>query len=120
MQKLLGSSLHLYPNPVALAQDLQAGRVQIGVDSYGTGAYAQKKGGYPGIIIKVAEPDQRVQSSIQAAQANLLYTKGNTSLAAAIDADIQALHTDGSIAGYLKSFGLDPSGADTGEPRVVK
>jgi polar amino acid transport system substrate-binding protein len=119
LQKLLGANLHLYPNPVGLAQDLAAGRVQIGVDSYGTGAYAQKKGGYAGIVIKVAEPDQRVQSSIQAAQANILYTKSNTSLGAAMDADIQELHKNGAIAGYLKSFGLDPSGADTGEPRVV-
>ncbi len=120
LQKLLGSKLRLYPNPVALAQDLQTGRVEVGVDSYGTGAYAQKKGGYPGIMIKVAESDQRVQASIQAAQANLLYTKANASLGAAMDADIQAMHKDGSIAADLKSFGLDPSGADVGEPRVVK
>jgi polar amino acid transport system substrate-binding protein len=57
LQKLLGSNLSLYPNPVALAQDLAAGRIEVGVDSYGTGAYAQKKGGYPGIQIKVAQPD---------------------------------------------------------------
>ena len=120
LQKLLGTNLRLYPNPVALAQDLQAGRVDIGVDSYGTGAYAQKKGGYPGIMIKVAEPDERVQSSIQAAQANLLYTKGNASLGAAMDADIQEMHKNGAIAGFLQSFGLDPSGAEVGEPRVVK
>ena len=120
LQKLLGANLKLYPNPVALAQDLQAGRIEIGVDSYGTGAYAQKKGGYPGITIKVAEPDQRVQASIQSAQANLPYTKTNTSLGAAMDADIEAMHKDGKIAGYLKSFGLDPSGADTGEARLIK
>ena len=60
LQQLLGSNLRLYPNPVALAQDLEAGRIEIGVDSYGTGAYAQKRGGYRGIIIKVAEPDPRV------------------------------------------------------------
>jgi polar amino acid transport system substrate-binding protein len=120
LQKLLGANLKLYPNPVALAQDLEAGRVQIGVDSYGTGAYAQKqKGGYPGIMIKVAEPDQRVQASIQAAQANLPYTKSNTSLGAAMDADIEGMHKDGKIAGFLKSFGLDPSGAETGEPRLI-
>ena len=120
LQKLLGTNLHLYPNPVALAQDLQAGRVEIGVDSYGTGAYAQKRGGYTGIIIKVAEPDPRVRASAEAAQANLLYTKGNTALGAALDTDIQAMHKDGSIGKYLASFGLDPSGADTGEPRVVQ
>ena len=42
------------------------------------------------------------------------------SLGAAMDADIEAMHKDGKIAGYLKSFGLDPSGADTGEPRLIK
>ncbi len=120
LQKLLGTNLHLYPNPVALAQDLEAGRIEIGVDSYGTGAYAQKHGGYPGIIIKVAEPDPRVRASAEAAQANLLYTKGNTSLGEAMDADIQAMHKDGAIAKYLSSFGLDPSGAETGPPRVVE
>jgi polar amino acid transport system substrate-binding protein len=109
LQKVLGSNLHLYPNPVALAQDLQAGRIQVGVDGYGTGVYAQKKGGYPGIIIKVAEPDPRVLASTNASQANLLYTKGNTSLGTALDAD---------IAKFLTSFGLDPSGANTGEPRL--
>ena len=120
LQKLLGAKLRLYPNPVALAQDLQTGRVQVGVDSYGTGAYAQKKGGYPGIAIKVSEPDPRVQASTQAAQSNLLYTKANASLGAAMDADIMEMHKSGALAGYLKSFGLDPSGADVGEPRVVK
>ena len=120
LQKLLGSNLRLYPNPVALAQDLEAGRVEIGVDSYGTGAYAQKRGGYPGIVIKVAEPDPRVQASIQAAQSGLPYTKANIALGAAMDADIMTMHTNGKIAGFLKSYGLDPSGADVGAPRLVK
>ena len=118
LQKLLGTNLHLYPNPVALAQDLQAGRIQIGVDSYGTGAYAQKKGGYAGIIIKVAQPDPRVLASTDASQANLLYTKGNASLGAAMDADIAEMHKNGDIGKYLSSFGLDPSGAETGAPRL--
>lgn len=118
LQKVLGTSLHLYPNPVALAQDLQAGRIQIGVDSYGTGAYAQNKGGYQGIIIKVAKPDPRVLASTDASQANLLYTKSNASLGAAIDADITEMHKNDEIAKYLSSFGLDPSGADTGAPRL--
>lgn len=120
LQKLLGTNLRLYPNPVALAQDLAAGRIDIGVDSYGTGAYAQKKGGYAGIQIKVAEPDPRVRSSAEAAQANLLYTKGNDSLGKAMDAIIMEMHKNGAIAGYLSSFGLSPSGAETGEPRLVQ
>lgn len=119
LQKLLGPDLKLYQNPVALAQDLEAGRVDVGVDSFGTGAYAQAKGGYPGIKIKVAEPDQRVQASIQAAQANLLYTKANTELGKALDESIQKLHKNGGLKEILKANGLDPSGSDVGEPRVV-
>ncbi|MGA0565132.1 substrate-binding periplasmic protein [Ancylobacter sp. VNQ12] len=119
LQKLLGSNLKLYQNPVALAQDLEAGRVDVGVDSFGTGAYAQAKGGYPGIKIKVAEPDPRVQASIQAAQANLLYTKANTELGKALDDAIQQMHKSGDLKAILKANGLDPSGSDVGEPRVV-
>lgn len=120
LQKLLGSNLVLYPNPVALAQDLGAGRIEAAVDSYGTGAYAQKRGGYPGIQIKVAEPDERVQSTIQAAQANIIYSKSNPDFGAALDDTIQQLHKNGGLADILKSYGLDPSGANVGEPRVVK
>lgn len=118
LQKMLGTNLRLYPNPVALAQDLAAGRIEVGVDSYGTGAYAQKKGSYAGIQIKVAEPDPRVRSSAEAAQSNLLYTKDNATLGAAMDAVIQESHKNGAIAGYLSAFGLSPSGAETGEPRL--
>jgi len=120
LQKLLGANLALYPNPVALAQDLAAGRIEVGVDSYGTGAYAQKRGGYPGIQIKVAEPDERVQASIQAAQSNIIYSKSNPEFGAALDDAIKQLHDNGGLAEILKSYGLDPSGANVGEPRVVK
>jgi polar amino acid transport system substrate-binding protein len=37
-----------------------------------------------------------------------------------MDADIMAMHADGTIAGFLKSYGLDPSGADVGPPRLVQ
>lgn len=120
LQKLLGSNLTLYPNPVALAQDLASGRIDVGVDSYGTGVYAQKKGGYQGIQIKVAEPDPRVQASIEPAQANIIYSKSNPDFGKALDATIETMHKDGQLAAILKSLDLDPSGADVGEPRVVK
>ena len=120
LQKLLGSDLKLYPNPVALAQDLDGGRIDIAVDSYGTGTYAQKRGGYPGITIKVAEPDDRVPASIEPPQANLPYTKGNESLGKALDDDIAAMHSAGEMAKILTDNGLDPSGANVGAPRLVQ
>lgn len=120
LQKLLGANLRLYPSPVALAQDLTAGRIEIAADGYATGVYAKEKGGYEGIVINAAEPDERVRASMQAAQSAILYTKGNESLGRAIDENIKAMHEDGRIADILSSFGLDPSVGDVGEPRLVQ
>ncbi len=120
LQKLLGTNLRLYPSPVALAQDLAAGRIDVGVDSYATGVYAQKKGGYQAIKILVSKPDPRVQSSIEPAQSGLLYTKGNKELGVAIDDGIAKMHADGTIANLLQENGLDPSGADVGAPRIMQ
>ena len=66
----------------------------------------------------MAQPDPRVLASTDASQANLLYTKTNASLGAALDADIAEMHANGAIGKYLASFGLDPSGAETGTPRL--
>lgn len=120
LQKVLGDKLVLYPNPVAVAQDLQAGRIEAAVDGYSSGAYAQTKGGFPGITIKVMKPDERVAASIQPAQATLLYHKDATELGAALDADIQAMHKDGTTAKIMQSYGLDPVNVNVGEPRVIQ
>ncbi|WP_339757296.1 transporter substrate-binding domain-containing protein [uncultured Hoeflea sp.] len=120
LQKLLGNDLKLYPNPVALAQDLDGGRIDVAVDSYGTGAYAQKRGGYPGIEIKVSEPDERVPASIEPPQANLPFSKNNEGLGKALDELLETMHSSGQIATILSDNGLDPSGADVGEPRMVQ
>jgi polar amino acid transport system substrate-binding protein len=68
----------------------------------------------------VAQPDQRVQASIEAAQANIIYSKANAEFGKALDGTIELLHKNGQLAEILKAQGLDPSGADVGEPRLVK
>lgn len=120
LQKLLGNDLKLYPNPVALAQDLDGGRIDVAVDSYGTGVYAQKRGGYPGITIKVSEPDERVPASVEPPQANLPFSKNNEGLGEALNELLKTMHSSGQIATILSENGLDPSGADVGEPRMVQ
>jgi polar amino acid transport system substrate-binding protein len=120
LQKVLGDNLSLYQNPVAIAQDLQSGRIDAAVDSYGTGVYAQAKGGYPGIKINVSEPDPRVAASGQPAQSNLLYSKDNTAFGEALDAAIKEMHENGELAKILTDNGLAASGADTGEPRLIE
>ncbi|KQS80914.1 hypothetical protein ASG25_05180 [Rhizobium sp. Leaf384] len=121
LQKLLGPSLKLYPTPVALAQDLEAGRIDVAADGYNSGVYLQKTAdAYKGIKIVLSKPDERVQASVQPAQAGVIYTKDNESLGAALDKSIKAQHADGSIVKALEAAGFDKKVADVGEPRMVK
>ncbi|QGZ56411.1 substrate-binding periplasmic protein [Paraburkholderia acidiphila] len=120
LQKVLGDNLKLYPNPVALANDLAAGRVSIGVDSYGTGLFAQKKGGYAGLQIKVSEPDQRVRATVNSAQIGFLYSKDNEDLGKALNEYIQNMHLSGAIKRIFTEHGLDPQGAVPGPSRLIQ
>lgn len=120
LQKVFGSTLTIYPNPVAMAQDLAAGRIDIGTDSYAVSMYNQKKGGYQSMKVAVVKPDQRVAASIQPGQTAFPFTKANQALGDALTADIDALHKSGDIARILKDHGLEPTAADVGTPRLVQ
>ena len=120
LKKLLGANLRLYPNSVDMQQDLEAGRIEIGVDGYSTGVVAKKTGALKGIQVEVAAPDPRVKATKEAAQACFPYAKSNTALGEAFDADITAMHSDGALAKILTSYGLSASSADTGVPRLVQ
>jgi polar amino acid transport system substrate-binding protein len=120
LQAMFKDDLKLYQSPVALSQDLQAGRVDVGLDSVATGLYAQKKGGYAGMKIRVGAPDPRVRASEMPAQVGFVYSKTNSALGTALNADIADLQKKGEIAQILKSYGLDPKGADVGPARLIK
>jgi len=119
LQKIFGDNLKLYPNPVAMAQDLDTGRIQTAVDTYNAGIEAQKKGGFKGFKVVAAEPDDRVASSVHPAQIGLLYTKSNASLGTALDEDIADMQKKGEVAAILKNWGLNPDGAKVGAPRYA-
>ncbi|MEM5456296.1 transporter substrate-binding domain-containing protein [Paraburkholderia phytofirmans] len=120
LQKVFSSSLTIYPNPVAMAQDLAAGRIDVGTDSYAVSVYNQKKGGYKGMKITTVKPDKRVAASIQPGQTAFPFTKSNQALGDALSADIEALHKSGDIARILKEHGLEPTAGDVGTPRMVE
>jgi polar amino acid transport system substrate-binding protein len=46
-------------------------------------------------------------------------SKDNPELTAAINAQITAMHKDGTIEKVLKKYGLDPKAADTGPPAML-
>jgi polar amino acid transport system substrate-binding protein len=121
LQKVYGDNLKLYPTPVAMAQDLEAGRLDVGLDSAPLGLYEQqKKGAYKGLQIRVGEPDSRVGASVVPAQVGFAYTKSNTALGTALNDDIAEFHKDSTITKTLQSYGLDPKSADVGAPRLIQ
>lgn len=120
LKKLLGSSLKLYPNSVNMQQDLFANRIAVAVDGYSTGVVAEQKGALKDVKVAVAASDDRVKATKEAAQAAFPYSKAATDLGAALDANIEEMHKDGSIEKILKSYSLDGTAADTGAARLIQ
>lgn len=120
LKKLLGDDLKLYPSSVDMQQDLKAGRIEVGIDSYATGVIARQQGALGDIQVMVSEPDERVRATVDAAQAGMPYAKTATEFGAALDAVINDLHAEGVIGQILEAHGLDPSAGDVGEPRLIE
>lgn len=120
LQKLFGGNLKLYPNPVALSQDLTSGRVDVGLDSYSSGIYAQQQGALTGYRIVHAQPTPSVKASIEPAQIAFMYKKGNDQLGQAINTDLKAMRDKGEIGEALKSYGLSAQDSEVGTPREIE
>ncbi|VDC22508.1 substrate-binding periplasmic protein [Pseudogemmobacter humi] len=120
LKTVLGDNLTLYPGSVNMQQDLKLGRIDIGVDGYSTGVVAEQQGALGDIQVHVGAPDERVRATMEAAQAGLPYNKSATDLGVALDAAIAEMHADGTIVAILKSYGLDGTAADVGEPRLIE
>jgi polar amino acid transport system substrate-binding protein len=116
LQALLGDSLRLYPSAVNMNQDLAAGRIEIGVDSYGSALQTQEE---TGMQVEVAEADPRVAASQEAAQAAFPMSPDNQAMLDAVNEIIADLHEEGRIAEILESYGLPASAAEVGEPRLI-
>lgn len=116
MKKLLGDSLKVYPTTLNMNQDLAAGRIDIGIDSYGSAQF-NKKGDFKVAVIK---PNEAIAASKEAAQIGIPVPKQNTELLAALNADLKTLRENGKLKEILKANGLDASAADTGAARLIK
>jgi polar amino acid transport system substrate-binding protein len=120
LKKVLGDNLVLYPNPVAMTQDLASGRLDVATDSFAVAKTAQQKGAYSGASINVAEGDPRVKASQQPGQAAVLFAKQNEALGQALSAHIQHMHQDGSLRKIVSSYGLEEKITDVGAPRLIE
>jgi polar amino acid transport system substrate-binding protein len=117
LKKVLGDNkLTLYPSSADLQKDLEAGRIDVGIDSYGTAQYL-----YKGSSFKVEEfaADDRIKAGTAGnpGQTAILYAKDAKRLGTGLDEAIAKLHDDGYIAKTLEDAGLGES-TDTGAPRL--
>lgn len=120
LQKLLGSDLQLYPSSVNLHQDLKSGRIEVAVDGAAPGILAMQRGELGDLKVVVAEPDPRVAASVQSGQVGFPMSKKAPKLLAALDAALDGMKKDGEIVKILGTYGLQPSVADTGAPRLIE
>ncbi|GAB3700014.1 substrate-binding periplasmic protein [Mariniluteicoccus flavus] len=114
MKKLLGDSLKVYPSTLNMNQDLKAGRIEVGIDSYGSGVFNN-----PDLKVKVVDVDPAVGGTKEAAQSTFPMPKGKDALAKAINEDIAELHKNGKIKEILVKHKLDATAGDVGAPRVL-
>lgn len=116
MKTLLGDSLKVYPTTLNMNQDLAAGRIDVGIDSYGSAQF-NKKGDFKVTVIK---PNKAIAASKEAAQIGIPVPQKNTELLAALNADLKTLRENGKLKEILTANGLDASAADTGEARLIQ
>jgi len=116
LQQVLGANLRLYPSTVDMNQDLKAGRIEVGVDSYGSALHVFKG---TTTKIEIAKPDDRVAASKQAAQATFPMAKDNQDMLKAFNETITELHRDGTISKILEANGIPAAAEQTGAPRLI-
>ncbi|GER23877.1 hypothetical protein NCCP1664_23720 [Zafaria cholistanensis] len=117
LKTLLGDKLTIYPSAVEMQADLKTGRIDTGIDSYGSAVEMYKNDAkYKVVAVK---PDARVKASKEPAQITFPYIKSNNALGAALDEAIASMKSDGTIGSALTGAGLPESGAETGAPRLI-
>lgn len=118
MKKVMGANLTIYPSAVEMQADLKAGRIQAGIDGFGSAVQMYKDD----VKYKVAgaSADPRVIASKEPAQIGFPMGKDNADMTKAVNTSIKSMKSSGKIADVVKTYGLPQSAVETGEPRLVK
>lgn len=120
VRKIPGVQLKLYPGLPEMLQDMQLGRINAALVGDGVAVMARNKGQLKGLKDEIMQPDKRVSASIHPGQGSFPMSKRNPEMLKAFNEDIAELHRNGFIKKALKKYGLDPSAAKTGKPRLMQ
>lgn len=119
MKKVFGDKVKTYPSSVELKEDLEAGRLDVIMEAYGTCVEEFKDSDDYSIVLANEHPDERIGSLVQPPEVSYPYTKGNTALGEALSKGVEAQRDDGTIVKLLKNYGLSEGLADVGEKQYV-
>ncbi|MCC4908897.1 ABC transporter substrate-binding protein [Microbacterium sp. cx-59] len=97
-----------YQDPTSMMSDLEAGRIDAAITTSAEAAYRISLSDAD-LKAPLFTADERVKASTEPGRVVIGITKGNSSLTDAIDADIQTLIEDGTIAEILEANGIDGS-----------
>lgn len=111
------SELKLYQSWGQLYDDLQAGRVEVGVTSYAQATHTlEEKDG--DLKVEQAASDPGFSASTKPGQANLPHTLGNDAMQTALNENIAELKENGKLAEIVEDWGLDAGIVETGPPTL--
>ncbi len=106
-----------YPSSLNLAQDVQAGRLDAGLEGYGAAVMLNKD---TKVQVKLLQADPRINATMNPSQTSFLLSKTNEALVSAMNTTIEDLRAQGVVAKTLEAYGLHPSAAVVGEGRVIE
>lgn len=117
LRDYFGESVVLFNSPLTMFNELKKGNIDAAIDTVGVGAEFTR-----GTQLKVepAQPNEAIAASLEPGQSAFLVQQGHPELLAALNANIKALRESGRLAEILKKYGLDPSAAEPGEPRLME
>jgi polar amino acid transport system substrate-binding protein len=116
---VFGDDFAVYQDPEAVFNDLAAGRIDAVIDSVGATTARFEAKPIEGAEIIPLAADPRIPVTANPGQLNWPTSKDNPELTAALDAQIEAMREDGTIAKMLEKYGLNASAADVGEPDLL-
>ena len=108
----LYENVKTYPSSLNLAQDVQAGRIDAGIEGFGA-AVDLTKG--TDVKVKLYQPDPRVKATTLPTQTAFLMSNSNAPFASAVNESLENYRKAGAIAEVLTSYGLPTSAADVGD-----
>lgn len=117
LNNLEGVETRVYSDSLALAQDLDAGRIDAALDGYGAATVSTQDQDYE---INVLENDDRVSSTNQPSQASVLIDPSNSELEAAFNEFVEEQRDNGRLIEILADYQLPESAAEVGDERVIE